>query len=93
FAAQRLMELAVGALTGAAPGERSPYRLVQRIGYPEDADHVRRGEDDPMVPSGFEDRKRGTSEQAATSPTEPVRARAEAMQRPMRPLAIQPAYW
>ena len=33
FAAQRQLELEVGALTGAAPGERSPDRLVQRIGY------------------------------------------------------------
>ena len=32
FAAQRLMELEVRALTGVAPGERSPDRLAQRNG-------------------------------------------------------------
>ena len=33
FAAERIMETEVEALTGAAKGERSPLRDVQRNGY------------------------------------------------------------
>ena len=33
FAAERLMELEVGSLTGAGYGEKSPGRLVQRNGH------------------------------------------------------------
>ena len=43
FAAERLIELEVGGLTGAGYGEKNPARLVQRNGYCERAWETRAG--------------------------------------------------
>src|SRR3981081_3950378 len=50
FAAQRLMELEVGGLTGAAYGEKAPERLAQRTAYRERSWETRAGTVELRIP-------------------------------------------
>ena len=50
YAAERLMEIEVGGMTGAGYGEKSPTRLAQRNGHRERDWHTRAGTVELRIP-------------------------------------------
>lgn len=79
FAAQRLMELEVGGLTGAGFGEKTPERLAQRNGYRERDWETRAGTVELRIPKlrkgsyfpGFLEPRRMGSRSWTSSATSP----------------------
>ena len=70
FAAQRLMELEVGALTGAAPGERSTG-LFNATATPPSRKTIGRRSTPPIRSNVSMERSSGERMWSASSPTKP----------------------